>query len=114
MFRTRDGTKNATTGSAHSFFMGSSVAGKSVNERSDLQMTAVYACAHPVGFHHRASAAYVPVQGRWQQEMQIALDATFKNEDPKVQKEWEKIPLRVERPTPEDVIPAIVRMLGTS
>ena len=44
LFRTRDGPKNATSGSAYSFFMGSSAAGKSVNERSAMQLTAVYAC----------------------------------------------------------------------
>ena len=44
LFRTRDGPKNATSGSAYSFFMGTSAAGKSVNERSAMQMTAVYAC----------------------------------------------------------------------
>ena len=44
LFRTRDGPKNATSGSAYSFFMGGSAAGKSVNERSAMQMTAVYAC----------------------------------------------------------------------
>ena len=47
-------------------------------------------------------------------EMRIALDAAFQSKDPNVQKEWEKIPLKGDRPTPEDVIPAIVRMLGTS
>lgn len=44
LFRTRDGPKNATSGIAYSFFMGTSAAGKSVNERSAMQMTAVYAC----------------------------------------------------------------------
>ena len=44
LFRTRDGPRNATSGSTYSFFMGSSAAGKSVNERSAMQMTAVYAC----------------------------------------------------------------------
>ena len=44
LFRTRDGPKNATSGNAYSFFMGTSAAGKSVNERSAMQMTAVYAC----------------------------------------------------------------------
>ena len=44
LFRTRDGPKNATSGSAYSFFMGTSAAGKSVNERSAMQMTSVYAC----------------------------------------------------------------------
>ena len=33
LFRTRDGPKNATSGSTYSFFMGTSAAGKSVNER---------------------------------------------------------------------------------
>ena len=37
-------TKNATSGSTYSFFMGTSAAGKNVNERSAMQMTAVYAC----------------------------------------------------------------------
>lgn len=44
LFRTRDAPTNATSGSAYSFFMGTSSAGKSVNERSAMQMTAVYAC----------------------------------------------------------------------
>lgn len=47
-------------------------------------------------------------------EMKSALEAAFKNKDPKTQKEWEKIPYQGAHPTPEDVIPAIVRMLGTS
>ena len=44
LLRTRDGPKHATSGSAPSFFMGSSAAGESVNERSAMQRTAVYAC----------------------------------------------------------------------
>ncbi len=44
LFRSRDAPKNRTSGSAYSFFLGQSVAGKSVNERSAMQMTAVYAC----------------------------------------------------------------------
>ncbi len=36
--------RNSTAGSAYTFFMGSSSAGKAVNERSAMQMTAVYAC----------------------------------------------------------------------
>ena len=44
LFRSRDKPKNATAGSGYSFFFGGSSAGKSVNERSALQMTAVYSC----------------------------------------------------------------------
>lgn len=45
LFRTRDKpVTNATAGSAFSFFMGGSTSGKNVNERSAMQMTAVYAC----------------------------------------------------------------------
>ena len=45
IFRSRDKPlRNATAGSAYSFFMGGSTAGKAVNERSAMQMTAVYAC----------------------------------------------------------------------
>ena len=45
LFRTRDKpVTNATSGSAFSFFMGGSTSGKNVNERSAMQMTAVYAC----------------------------------------------------------------------
>ena len=43
-FQTRAAPKNSTSGAAYSFFMGTSAAGKSVNERSAMQMTAVYAC----------------------------------------------------------------------
>ena len=47
-------------------------------------------------------------------EMQIALDAAFQSKDPKVQKEWEKIPMKGDRPTPEEVIPFLVMMLSAS
>ena len=44
IFRNRGKPENRTAGSNYSFFMGGSVAGKSVTERSAMQMTAVYAC----------------------------------------------------------------------
>ena len=44
LFRTRDAPTNRTSGSAYSFFMGNSTSGKKVNERSAMQMTAVYSC----------------------------------------------------------------------
>ena len=44
LFRTRDAPTNRTSGSAYSFFMGNSTSGKRVNERSAMQMTAVYSC----------------------------------------------------------------------
>ena len=47
-------------------------------------------------------------------EMQIALDAAFQNPDPNVQKEWAKVPLSGNRPTPEDVIPFLAMMLSES
>lgn len=43
-FKSRDKPENRTSGSAYSFFFGSSTAGKRVNERSAMQMTAVYSC----------------------------------------------------------------------
>ena len=44
LFRSRDKPQNRTSGSAYSFFFGGSSAGKRVNERSAMQMTAVYSC----------------------------------------------------------------------
>ena len=44
LFRSRDKPQNRTTDSAYSFFFGGSTAGKRVNERSAMQMTAVYSC----------------------------------------------------------------------
>lgn len=44
LFKMRDAPKDRTSGSAYTFLMGSSTAGKNVNERSAMQMTAVYAC----------------------------------------------------------------------
>ena len=44
LFRSRDKPENRTAGSSYTFFMGSSIAGKSVTERSAMQMTAVYSC----------------------------------------------------------------------
>lgn len=42
--KARDKPVNSTSGSAFSFFFGGSSAGKRVNERSAMQMTAVYSC----------------------------------------------------------------------
>ena len=44
IFRSRDRPRNSTAGGNYAFYMGGSLAGKSVNERSAMQMTAVYAC----------------------------------------------------------------------
>ena len=44
LFRSRDKPENRTAGSSYTFFMGNSIAGKSVTERSAMQMTAVYSC----------------------------------------------------------------------
>lgn len=44
LFRTRDAPQNRTAGSSYSFFMGGSAFGKQVNERTSMQMTAVYSC----------------------------------------------------------------------
>ena len=44
IFRSRDAPRNSTSGSAYRFFMGNSTSGKRVNERSAMQMTAVYSC----------------------------------------------------------------------
>ena len=44
LFRTRDAPTNRTSGSAYSFFLGNSTAGKRVNQKSAMQMTAVYSC----------------------------------------------------------------------
>ncbi len=43
-FQTRASPKNSSWGSAYSFFFGTSSSGKTVNERTALQTTAVYAC----------------------------------------------------------------------
>ena len=42
--RSRDNPKNGLSGSQYSFFFGGTSSGKPVNERSSMQMTAVYAC----------------------------------------------------------------------
>lgn len=44
IFKARDAPQNRTNGSAYTFFMGGSTSGKRVNERSAMQMTAVYSC----------------------------------------------------------------------
>ena len=44
LFKPRDAPQNRTSGSSYAFFMGGSTSGKYVNERSAMQMTAVYAC----------------------------------------------------------------------
>lgn len=44
LFCSRDAPQNRTSGSAYSFLLGNSTSGKRVNERSAMQMTAVYSC----------------------------------------------------------------------
>ena len=44
LFMTRDGPKDRTSGSAYTFLMGGTSAGKNVNERSVMLMKTVYAC----------------------------------------------------------------------
>lgn len=44
LFHSRDKPKNTTSGSAYRFFLGNSTSGKTVTERSAMQMTAVYSC----------------------------------------------------------------------
>jgi HK97 family phage portal protein len=44
LFRSHDKPKDSTTGSAYHFFFGGTTSGKTVTERSAMQMTAVYSC----------------------------------------------------------------------
>jgi HK97 family phage portal protein len=44
LFRSRDKPQNSLNGSRYSFFFGGTSSGKSVNEHTAMQMTAVYSC----------------------------------------------------------------------
>ena len=44
LFKSRDKPQNRTAGSNYAFFMGGTTSGKTVTERSAMQMTAVYSC----------------------------------------------------------------------
>ncbi|NMA73962.1 MAG: phage portal protein, partial [Bacteroidales bacterium] len=44
LFKARDKPQNHSFGSSYSFFFGNSSSGKSVNEFTAMQMTAVYSC----------------------------------------------------------------------
>lgn len=44
LFKSRDKPQNRTAGSNYAFFMGGTASGKTVTERSAMQMTAVYSC----------------------------------------------------------------------
>ena len=44
LFHSRDKPTNATSGSSYRFFLGGGTSGKTVTERSAMQMTAVYSC----------------------------------------------------------------------
>ncbi len=44
LFRSRDKPQNRTAGSSYAFYMGGTTSGKTVTERSAMQMTAVYSC----------------------------------------------------------------------
>ena len=44
IFRSRDKPQNRTAGSSYTFYMGGTTSGKTVTERTAMQMTAVYSC----------------------------------------------------------------------
>ena len=44
LFKSRDKPTDSTVGSRYTFYMGGSTSGKTVTERSAMQMSAVYAC----------------------------------------------------------------------
>ena len=44
LFRSRDAPQNRTVGSSYAFYLGGTTSGKTVTERSAMQMTAVYSC----------------------------------------------------------------------
>ena len=44
LFKARDKPENRTSGSSYSFLFGGTTSGKLVNERTAMQMTAVYSC----------------------------------------------------------------------
>lgn len=44
LFKSRDKPENRTVGSGYTFFVGGTTSGKTVTERSAMQMTAVYSC----------------------------------------------------------------------
>ena len=44
LFKSRDKPQNRTAGSNYAFFMGGTTSGKTVTERTAMQMTAVYSC----------------------------------------------------------------------
>ena len=44
LFKSRDKPENRTAGSSYTFFMGGTTSGKTVTERTAMQMTAVYSC----------------------------------------------------------------------
>ncbi|UWG06224.1 MAG: portal protein [Bacteriophage sp.] len=44
LFKSRDKPENRTAGSSYTFYMGGTTSGKTVTERSAMQMTAVYSC----------------------------------------------------------------------
>ena len=59
IFRARDKPENKTAGSSYAFFMGGSTSGKSVTERSAMQMTAVRLRENTVGGDSGTSAPSV-------------------------------------------------------
>ena len=70
LFKSRDKPMNRTNGSAYSFLMGGSSSGRRVNERSAMQMTAVYSCVRilseavaslPLHHHGRQSPRFPKV-----------------------------------------------------
>lgn len=58
LFKSRDKPEGSTAGSAFRFGLGASAAGKSVTERSAMQMTAVYSCVRVLS----EAVAVVPLQ----------------------------------------------------
>ncbi len=68
LFKSRDKPQNRTAGSNYAFFMGGTTSGKTVTERSAMQMTAVYSCVRILSEAVRGTAAslYTIHRQRWQ------------------------------------------------
>ena len=74
--RKRPKVEDRTPGSSYAFFMGSSSAGKNVNERSAMQMTAVYACVRILSEAIASLPLHVYELGK-NENKQIALKTIF-------------------------------------
>ena len=76
LFKSRDKPKDSTNGSGYRYYFGSTTSGKTVTERSAMQISAVYACVRVLS----EAIASLPLHSLQPQEGKPLLQFQFQSQ----------------------------------